>query len=295
MGSDCLAPWVMADATRDGGLASPLAVATIDGRSRPSDRTFIVVQGIRAWIESFEMRRFQLIAGRLRIRLVVVEVPGFGAAGTRLLTDERCALLTGVFGPLATRMLDAALRVIGGQGMQRLSFLGYSMGASIATAMASCATRRGIGVEHLCLVEPVAMQRWRIGELVAATRAEGHQIERYLEANGAVAGAVLPWDRRGGTGPATHRRRDLLLLGAALSRGGLGKELLASGSPHLVIVRGDRSSLSQGDLSPTVHQLRAAGVVTDELVVPGHHAFWHSLPAVDEMCRRLQGFLSDKD
>ncbi|WP_254849103.1 hypothetical protein [Mycobacterium sp. GA-1841] len=254
-----------------------------------------MAQGLRSWIEPFEMQRFQLLAGVLQARMIVVEVPGFGAAGTRLLADERRALFAGDFSPLAARMLTAATSAIVDEAVPELSFLGYSMGASLTAAMANVASAQGIAVEHLCLVEPVALRPWRIDELVTATRFENRLIDGYLITNESFDGAVEPWDRRAGVSPATHRRRDLLFLAIALSRGGLTSELLSrSGGPrHIVVVRGYSSLLAHADPATVLRQLRRDGATADELVVPGHHAFWHSLPAVNEMARRLRTMLDE--
>lgn len=239
------------------------------------------------------MQRFQLMARTLHARLVVVEVPGFGVAGSRLSRRERLALLGGDFGPLAERMFDAAATVLDDAHDRPLSFLGYSMGASLAAAMAAIGLRRGRDVGAVVLVEPVAIHRWRLRELVAATRREDRLIDAYVAANDDVANAAAPWVDRPGVRPSTNRRVDLLLLGAALRHGGLGRDLRASDMRprQVVVVRGDCSALSDAAYVPTLAGLRARGVETAELVVPGHHAFWHSLAAVADMSDRLRDVL----
>lgn len=271
-------------------------MAVTDARSAGGDRTFVVVQGFRSWVEPFEMQRFQLIARVLNARLVVVEVPGFGVAGSALTRREQRALLAGDFGPLAERMLDAAATVLDDGERDKpspLSFLGYSMGASVAASMAAVGLRRGVAVDAVVLVEPVAFHRWRLRDLVAATRREDRLIDAYVAANDHVTDAELPWEDRPGERPPTNRCIDLLLLGAALRHGGLGRDLRAAEMcpRQVVVVRGDRSVLSDAAYVPTLAGLCARGVATSDVVVPGHHAFWHSLPAVEEMSDRLHAAL----
>lgn len=271
---------------------SCVLVAVTDHRARPGAATFVVVQGIQSWIEEFELQRLGLIARMLGARLVVVEVPGFGVAGSRVLSGERRALLAGDFGPLASRMFAAAAVVLGDEDDHALSFLGYSMGCSVATAMAKVAAARGWTIDQLVLVEPVALHQWKVRHLVAATRREDRWIADYVATNDSVDGAVAPWDRRPGVRPPTRRRVDLLLLGAALRKGALAGDLRAGVTPRrVVVVHGDRSALSEAAYQPIVTALRGRGIAAVELTVPGHHAFWHSLAAVEDMTRRLTAVL----
>lgn len=272
---------------------SRVLVAVTDGREGADDRTFLVVQGFQSWVEAFEMQRFQLLAGVLHARLIVVEVPGFGVAGSQLLPRERRVLRAGDFGPLAERMLDAGQAVLGGaESGGEMSLLGYSMGASVATAMAKAVADRDLTVDQLVLVEPVALHRWKIWELLARTRREDRWIADYVATNVAVDGAVAPWDQRPGVRPPTRRYADLLTLGAALRHGGLGRDLNDGVRPRgVIVVRGDRSALSEAAYQPTLEALRRRGITATELVVPGHHAFWHSLVAVDAMAHRLRSVL----
>jgi pimeloyl-ACP methyl ester carboxylesterase len=270
-----------------------LLTAVIDERTAPNDATFVVVQGIRSWIEEFELQRFQLVATTLTARLVVVEVPGFGVAGSRLLRDERRALLRGDFGPLAERMFGAVSAVLDETVDRAVSFIGYSMGTSIATAMARVASADGWTIENLVLVEPVALQRWKARHLLAATRREDRFLSESIAANRAVVGAVAPWDQRPGVRPPNRRYGDLVLLGGALRCGGLANDLGSGVEPRrVVVVRGDRSALSAVDWAPVLAAMRRRGIAADEVIVPGHHAFWHSLPAVADMTRRVADLLT---
>lgn len=281
--------WSAATHPRPGESGSPLLVATTDGRRHPGDRTIIVAQGIRSWIEPFEMQRFSLIAERLRARLIVVETPGFGTAGSRVLPPERRALRRGDFGPLAARMVTAAQSVLEETAAgEPISFLGYSLGASIAAAMARAAADLQWRVDELVLVEPVALQRWTALDLLAATLREDRWIDDHLATNETVPGAATPWDRRPGIRPPTERRRDLLALALALRHGRLRTDLLTTPAQRVVVVRGDSSALSTTAADPAVARLRNRGVRVDELTVPGHHAVWHSLPTVDTIAHQLR-------
>lgn len=294
MATDRLPTWSSHAYERIDDPRSRILVAITDGRRSNSDRTFVVVQGFQSWIETFEMQRFQLIARTLRARLIIVEVPGFGVAGSRLLPSERRALLAGDFAPLATRMFEAATSMLGDDDRDEpVSFLGYSMGASLASAMATVAATRHRDVDVLVLVEPVALHRWKLRELVAATRREDRWIADYVATNDMVPDAEAPWDQRPGVRPPTKRRRDLLLLGSALRYGGLAEQLLTppAAPQRVIMVRGNRSALSGAAYAPIIAALRQRGIDATELVMPGHHAFWHSLPAVEVMTQHVTDLL----
>ncbi|WP_409430740.1 hypothetical protein ACJEIK_28330 [Mycobacterium sp. SMC-16] len=293
MATDQHPGWSAVTHPRPGEAGSPLLVASTDGRRRPGDRTFIVVQGIRSWIEPFEMQRFALIAERLRARLVIVETPGFGTPGSRLLAPERRALRQGDFGPVAARMFTAARTALeeGDAAAAPVSFLGYSLGASIAAAMACAAAEQGWPVSEVVLVEPVALHRWRALHLLAASWREDRRLDDYLSCNEDIPHVVAPWDRRPGTRPPNERRRDLLALALALRHGRLYTDLLATPARRLVIIRGDRSALSTAAGDPPLADLQRRGIPVAEMSIPGHHALWHSLPAVDALARTLRKVL----
>lgn len=146
-------------------------------------------------------------------------------------------------------------------------------------------------VDRMVLVEPVALQRWKARHLLAATRQEDRWNEEYLATNAGFPGAVASWDRRPGARPPTRRHLDLLTLGLALRHGQLRTDLLATSARRVVLVRGDRSALSNAAGRPAVDDLRRHGVPVTEFTVPGQHALWHSLPAVDAMTRELRKVL----
>lgn len=296
MSTDRLPGWSTHIHEAAGYPGSRITVAVTDRRTHAGDPTFIVAQGFKAWIEPFELQRFQLIARTLRARLIIAETPGFGAAGSRLLPPERRKLIAGDFGPVATRMFSAAVAELDDESARTLSFLGYSMGSSLVTSMTKSAAAQGWAVSSLVLVEPVALRKWKIWGLMAAVAREARWIADYLATNEAVDGAVAPWDQRTGVRPATRRRLDVLVLGAAIRRGALAGDLQTVVTPRqVIIVRGGRSELSQARCQTALTAMRERGVATDELSVPGHHAFWHSLPAVQDVARRLRTVLDRLD
>jgi pimeloyl-ACP methyl ester carboxylesterase len=295
------------------GPGGELLLGVVDGRQHGDDPTFVVAQGFLAFVEPYEMQRFQVIASVLRARLVVVETPGAGFAASRLLPAERRALLRGDFTVPARRMLRAATEFLtarDGDGVAGTGgpfhVLGYSLGASFAAAMAavSATTRTYPPVESVVLVEPVALRRWSAAGLLTAVRHENRLVQAYVDHTATVPGAVRPLDARPGAAPPTRRRCDLLLLANALRAARLTDDLVTAarrqdGRPErrprrLIVVRGDESALSPRQ--ETQDLLAAAerhGITARLLRVPGPHAFWHSLPAVTaaatELNRTLEG------
>jgi len=273
--------------SRPGG---EILLGVVDGRHDSDDPTFVVAQGFLAFVEPFEMQRFQVIAAVLRARLVVVETPGAGFASSRLLPEERRALLRGDFGAPARRMLRAATEVIGSDGPAGATgVLGYSLGASFAAAMAAVSGTSGTGppLETVVLVEPVAVQRWSAAALVSAVRRENRLVGTYLAETATVAGAIPPLEARPDESPSTRRRADLLLLANALRAGRLSTDLGTAarrpvrGTRRLIVVRGEQSALSPRQaVRDLVTAAEGQGIGARLLSVPGPHAFWHSLPAV---------------
>ncbi len=291
MDSDRLPDWTLSVIGCGEGARSIVRLGMVDARDCADGRTFIAAQGFGAQVEPSEMRRFTLIARRLRARIVVVETPGFGVGGSRLLQPERDQLRTGDFGPLGARLFDAAMQVIDDVDDGRLSFLGYSLGASLAGAMTAAATARGWAVDGLVLVEAVALARWSLDGLLIATKRERHWDAAYLDMNHGYPEAPAvghPVNIR----RHTHQLIDQMALGAALRFGDLVRQVQSlSPAPYcVVVVRAEESALT-ASVRPSVAALRASGMRVSDLVVGGHHGFWHSLPLVarfaDELRRSL--------
>lgn len=291
MDSDRLPDWTLSVIECGEGARCIVRIGMVDARDCADGRTFIAAQGFGAQLESFEMRRFGLIAQRLRARIVVVETPGFGLGGSGLLQPERDQLCTGDFGPLGVRLFDAAMQVVDDVDDGTLSFLGYSLGASLAGAMAAAAAARGWAVDGLVLMEPVALARWSLGSLLMATMRERRWDAAYLEMNDC---APLAADSRSTVNarPGTYRWRDQLALGVGLRFGGLVEQVqrISPAPFRVVVVRAEESALT-ASVGPSVVALRACGVPVSDLVVGGHHGFWHSLSLVSACTDDLESLL----
>lgn len=289
MDSERLPQWTLSVKECGEGAVSVIRLAEIDARDPAGGQTFIAAQGFGAQIEPFEMLRFALIAHRLRARILVVETPGFGPAGSGLLKDERRALRAGDFSPLAKRMLNATDHLTNGIGHRRLSFLGYSLGSSLVAAMAAVATSEGWTVDELLLVEPVGLRGWTLPRLLNAALRERRSEAEYLSMNigSAVESNTYDPDNKG---LHANHSLDQLRFGVALLSGGLPRQLLSISSAlsHVTVVWADRSALTGPSTTRFVAALRASGVPVSELIVPGHHGFWHSLSLVVAMTDRLE-------
>jgi len=284
----------------DTDKGAPLGVACVDPFPDP-ERAFVVAMGFGACLEPFEVQRFGVLARVLRARLIVVETPGFSFAPTGLLARERGALLRADYGPVAARMLTAALSIDDTRHGQRpLGVIGYSMGASLVSAMARVAHNqldRKVALETVVLVEPVAIRRWSWPRLLGALRAEDKLIDGYLRTNEDVPEAVIPTDRIPGSASPRQRRLDLLLLANALRAGRLVEDLRAAAAGHeamkVVVAHGASSHLSQlAECQRMVGECRAAGILVEDVAVPGHHGLWQSLYAVDDLASSLTRVLS---
>ncbi|CAL8974601.1 hypothetical protein TESS_TESS_02806 [Tessaracoccus sp. O5.2] len=130
-----------------------------------AERLCVAFMGYGGWLEPFEYGLFTRLARQLAARIVIVETPGLGTAGTRLRPRERGALLVGSFLPVGRRMLRCALaglEAVGADPRQGIHILGYSMGASVAAAATSVATN-DLTVRTLTLVEPIPAYLASIG------------------------------------------------------------------------------------------------------------------------------------
>ena len=281
------------------GKRSALGVACVDPCPDPA-RAFVVAMGFGACLDSFELQRFGVLARALQARLLVVETPGCSFTPTSLLRPERMALLRADYGPVATRMLTAALSVDGNSSRQQpLGVIGYSLGASIAAAMARVANTqfdREVELESLVLVEPVANRPWSGPQLLAAMRAEDKLIDDYLKTNEDIPGAVVPTERLPGAPSPRHRRLDLLLLANALRAGRLVEDVRAAAAGHeglkVVVAHGASSRLSRLDACQRmVRQCRDAGISVEDVAVPGSHGLWQSLQAVDDLAAGITSAL----
>jgi pimeloyl-ACP methyl ester carboxylesterase len=247
----------------------------------------LVFMGIRAQLDAFELRRADVLASVWQAQVTVVDIPGNGHGYARLTSAERAHLRTGRFDTVADRMVAAAVEHHPRLKHSPVVALGYSMGASLATAAA--ARSNTLRINRLVLVEPVANRRWSISELLRSVRAEQAHVEADLDRNhngdnDAVAA------RGPATGVYVRDWPDLCHLGFALTRGSLYADMLRAhrhSNCALALIHGTDSRLARRrDIKRFTHRCRSAGITTDAIEMPGHHSFWHALPDVAVAARQ---------
>lgn len=253
--------------------------------------TCVVAMGYGAWHDAFELQRFTRLADLLGVRLVVLETPGLGYEGTALTWRERAALLSGRYSPLGARMMAAATSHTGTG--EPVHLLGYSLGTSVAAAMA--ASRHAPRISSLVLVEAVAARNWNPLVLARSVGKEDAVIDGYLDETAAVPHAVAPSDRVDGAPGPARNQVDQLLLGTALSWGRLGGDIgrfaARQTSPDVLVVHGSTSVLSPPLANATlVRKLDAQGCLVTDVEVEGGHGLWQSLPRVDLLGEHVRTF-----
>lgn len=252
--------------------------------------TCVVAMGYGAWHDDFELQRFTRLADLLGVRLVVLETPGLGFEGTALTRRERAALLSGRYSRLGDRMMAAATSRTGGDAVH---LLGYSLGTSVAAAMAT--SRHAPRISSLVLVEPVAARTWNPLVLARSVREEDALIDDYLDETAAVPDAVAPSDRVDGAPRPARNQVDQLLLGTALSWGrltsDLGRFAARQPSPNVLVVHGSTSVLSPPPANAAlVLKLDALGCHVTGVEMEGSHGIWQSLPRVDLLGEHVRAF-----
>ncbi len=90
-----------------------------------------------------------LVAKELESPFVVFENPAYGGSDKLTQAQKDALKDDGDFGPIAEYMLGIA----GSLGVKKVNFIGYSMGAETAAAMAAHASKHGIEVENLFVME----------------------------------------------------------------------------------------------------------------------------------------------
>ncbi|WP_431235943.1 alpha/beta fold hydrolase (plasmid) [Mycolicibacterium psychrotolerans] len=184
----------------DGTEIDGLRVATL-GR-RDARRQVLVFMGFLACVEPFELQRFALLAAEWDAQVTVVDAPGCGYGGARLTSTERRACRRGDFTPVARRMVHVAQTRQHRLRRGRVTVVGYSMGASLAAAAAAAPGL--LRVSNMVLVEPVAMRRWNLLDLLRSVRDEDHLLDEYLDRNSVFPHAALPIERRAEPAPQRH-------------------------------------------------------------------------------------------
>lgn len=252
-------------------------------------RQVLVFMGFLACIEPFELQRLALMSTEWDAQITVADAPGFGYGGARLTRAERVLLRRGDFTAVARRMVRTAQDHHSPLRRGGVTVIGYSMGASLASAAAADAGL--LRVDTMILVEPVATRRWNLVRLIRAACAEDAAVGEYLDRNGYCPGVAPPTNRRGELLP--HRSRwDLAHLGFALSKGRIPSDLLRTNviqSPLVQVVHGADSRLSRADdVKHLAAICRRAGMHIRDVPVAGRHALWHSLPDVAALARLIR-------
>lgn len=246
----------------------------------------LVFMGIRAQLDDFELHRAEALASAWQAQVTVVDVPGNGHCYGRLTSAERTQLRIGRFDAVADRMVAAAVAHQPSLTRSPVVALGYSLGASLATA--ATAQPNMLRISRLILVEPVATRRWRTSELLRSVHAEQPHIETHLRRNHHFRDGDNLSPR-----PTPLVRdcnwADLGHLGFALSRGGLHADVVRAhrrSDCTLQLIHGTDSRLAcRRDIKRFTHYCRQVGIPTDPIEMSGHHAFWHSLSDVTVAAR----------
>lgn len=258
----------------DGGSAAPTLVSTLGAFSR---------------LDPFETDRYQRLAALQHRRIAIVETPGW-TKGTRLNRTARAQLRRGDFSEIGAMMGRSVVAVAGLESGAEVSVLGYSLGCSTATAMATWFAENGLRLRHLTLVEPVALASMTPAELAARNSWEGIFAHRHLKENSLVS--EIPKASMASWGD-TRRLPEPFHLLWALSRGRLTDHVCAAANlaPGLAVtvIRGGSSRLvDQAAVRTLAGRVRdCGGSVDTRIVIGGRHALWHSRPTVDALAEAI--------
>lgn len=265
------------------GLRLGTLTVTPHGPHDPSP--IIVTLGIMAHLDISEEQRFWLLADRLRRPVVAIDTPGWTRRGGALPASVRARLRRGGFDWLARMLGTVVVEANPGVLDARPSVLGYSLGASTGSALASDLTARGARLRGLTLVEPVAVRRQSLVELGWRNLRDARHNRRYAVENNDVAWACPAVSR-----PPVPRAIELGLLVWAISRGQIPQTVRSlPPSTPIMIISGELSTLAPiSAMHRLVVQLRRQGRPVHQCVVPdAHHALWNSLPQVDQVVERI--------
>lgn len=258
-------------------LATTTVTPTVDHDRSP----LVVTLGIMARLDAFEEQRFRLLADRLNRPVIAIDTPGWTRGGGTLPSQVRARLRSGGFDWLAHLLRHALRRAEPGITDLTPSILGYSLGASTASALAHELVASGGQLRGVTLVEPVAIRRQTMPELTVRNLLDARHVRRYAMTNNQFPWAVTS----AGPGPLP-RATELLLLARAISHGQILHSLqsLPTEVP-VVLVSGEHSTLvPKRAVSRFATTLQHPGRRVDQLIVPeAHHALWNSLPVVDRI------------
>lgn len=247
------------------------------------ERQVLAFMGYNGWLSRFEIQRFQLLADRWNARIVIPEVPGCSGFPSRVRAAEALDLVRGDFRRVALSMVESAARF----GVPEV-VLGYSLGASLAAAALAAASPTPLPASTVLLVEPVAIRRWGVRELIDATRMEDVATAPYVESTLGWADAATP-PEDDPAGPACSADRwSMLLTANALRRARLAQDLTvalqARPAARLIVAHGTTSRLCPPEAAQQfLATMRRVHPRVDDLILPGSHPLWHSLDIVNRL------------
>lgn len=209
----------------DGLPITRIAPPVSDGRP-----TLVATLGAFA-VAADEQDRYHRLAAGQRRTVLLVETPGWHPDHAPLTVPARRGLLAGDFSGVAAQQWAAVSQLeLDGP----VSLIGYSLGASTATALAGLLTHRGRPPTHLSLVEPVAIEAIAPLTLLRRNRWEARHSD-----------SSRSQPTKGWPTPLGTHQLDMALLAWGLTRGGLRRglpALTAAGVP-LTLLRGAGSRL----------------------------------------------------
>lgn len=214
-----------------------------------------------------------LVAKELNSPFVVFENPAYGDSDKLNKAQKDALKDDGDFGPIAESMLGIASSL----GVRKANFMGYSMGAETASAMASHASNHGIEVENLFVMEapristhkPVKLARDFMSDAGNLKFTWQHPVDPVLREVGKLKPA-LP--------------KGTLSYGMAMTKGGLVNDLRmaldSQPNMHLTIASAGASKISPSEANNTVFtELKSAYPerLIRRVVIPGEgHAYGDS-------------------
>lgn len=236
------------------------------GNRSAAGRTLIATLGAFA-VAGDELDRYRGIAAARDGRVLLVETPGWHPDHPPLTARARSCLLTGSFSGVAAQQWRSLERLLDPD--EPVSLVGYSLGSSLAAALAIGLTGIGRRPAHLCLVEPVAVAP--VDPITLLLR------NRWEAVHGESSGSQR---RKGWPTPVGRHQPDMALLVWALTRAGLTRDLpvLARAEVPIALLRGGSSRLCPASaFADLVAGLAASGAPVRARVHPGHnHSLWQS-------------------
>lgn len=211
-----------------------------------------------------EQDRYHRLAASQRRTVLLVETPGWHPDHAPLTARARRDLLGGDFSGVAAQQWAAVAQL---EFDEPVSLVGYSLGASTATAMAGLLTHLGRPPTHLSLVEPVAIEAITPLTLLRRNRWEAHHSDSSRSQR-----------RKGWPTPVGTHQLDMALLAWGLTRGGLCRELpaLAAAGVPLTLLRGAGSRLCPSAAFADLVTAAAAtgGRLRSRVYAGRNHSLW---------------------